>query len=82
MMISRMNRDGNLECMVDNRRNTPSRDRRAHPSGGRRDENQKRPWHRRRRQWLAAMPLLYVGWRRVIGRAKNQAGSGAPHIAA
>jgi hypothetical protein len=45
-----------------------SRDRRAHSRGGRRANDQQKPWYLRRRYWLAAMSLVYVGWRRVIGR--------------
>jgi hypothetical protein len=67
--------------MVDNRRSTESRDRRARPRGGRRDQDQKKPWYMRRRLWLAAVSLIYVGWRRVT-RQGSQAVRGAPHIAA
>jgi hypothetical protein len=51
----------------ENRRDRERRDRRAHPRGGRRDDDQKKPWYLRRRFWLAAASLAFVGWRRVRG---------------
>jgi hypothetical protein len=56
--------------MVGNRRSTEQRDRRAVLRGGRRDGDRKKPWYLRRRLWLAAASLLYVGWRRLTGRPK------------
>lgn len=40
-------------------------DRRARPRSGRRAQDRKKPWYMRRRLWLAAASLMYVGWRRV-----------------
>ena len=54
----------------DNRRDPERRDRRAHPRGGRRDHDQKKPWYLRRRLWLAFASLVFVGWRRVRGLAR------------
>jgi hypothetical protein len=56
--------------MNQNRRSPESRDRRAHPRGGRRQHDNPKPWYLRRRLWLAAASLLYVGWRRMrtLGR--------------
>ena len=51
--------------MKENRRSPETRDRRAHRRGGRRQEDAKKPWYMRRRLWLAAATLLYVGWRRM-----------------
>jgi hypothetical protein len=48
-----------------NRRSSESSDRRANPRGGRREKDTKKPWYMRRRLWLAAASLLYVGWRRM-----------------
>jgi hypothetical protein len=55
--------------MADNR-SSERRDRRARPRGGRRDGDGKKPWYMRRRLWLAAASLIYVGWRRVATRAR------------
>jgi len=56
--------------MVENRRSPDMRDRRAHPRGGRRAQDMKKPWYLRRRLWLAGASLLYVAWRRMrrLGR--------------
>jgi hypothetical protein len=56
--------------MVEERRSTSLRDRRAKPRSGRRNGDEQKPWYMRRRLWLAAASLLYVGWRRVrlLGR--------------
>jgi len=50
-------------------------DRRARPRGGRRNGDQKKPWYMRRRLWLAAASLVYMGWRRVrsLGKTKRLA---------
>jgi hypothetical protein len=68
--------------MTDDRRAIVRRDRRAVSRGGRRDEDPKnKPWYMRRRLWLAAASLAYVGWRRVRGVAggltKHQSGVAA-----
>jgi hypothetical protein len=59
---------------VEERRVGERRDRRAHPRGGRRDGDFKKPWYMRRRLWLAAASLMFVGWRRVrrMTRAETQ----------
>jgi hypothetical protein len=47
-------------------RRTDNRDRRRWPRGGRRPyDNRTKPWYMRRRLWLAAASLLYVGWQRM-----------------
>lgn len=51
--------------MSDDRRTESTRDRRAHPRGGRRQQDAGKPWYMRRRLWLAAASLAYVGWRRM-----------------
>jgi hypothetical protein len=55
---------------MDSNRRSENRDRRAHPRGGRRENDSKKPWYMRRRLWLATASLLYVGWRRMrsLGR--------------
>jgi hypothetical protein len=40
-------------------------DRRARPRGGRRNTDARRPWYQRRKLWLAAASLAFVGWRTV-----------------
>jgi len=40
-------------------------DRRANPRGGRRENDSSKPWYMRRRLWLAAASLFFVGWKRV-----------------
>jgi hypothetical protein len=73
---------GILGRMNPDRRTIATRDRRAHPRGGRRDNDQGKPWYMRRRLWLAAASLLYVGWRRVraLGHARDR--DSGTHIAA
>jgi hypothetical protein len=56
--------DGKLACMDAERRSVTG-DRRARRRGGRRDGDTGKPWYMRRRLWLAAASILYVGWRRV-----------------
>jgi hypothetical protein len=51
--------------MGQERRNSTLRDRRANSRSGRRDNDGKKPWYMRRRLWLAAASLVFVGWRRV-----------------
>jgi hypothetical protein len=51
--------------MADERRGTGARDRRANPRGGRREDDAKKPWYMRRKWWLAAASLAFVGWRRI-----------------
>jgi hypothetical protein len=55
--------------MVD-KRSVERGDRRAVPRGGRREGDQKKPWYLRRRLWLAAASLVFVGWKRLTGRAQ------------
>jgi hypothetical protein len=50
--------------MGQERRNA-THDRRAQSRSGRRDGDRKKPWYMRRRLWLAAASLVFVGWRRV-----------------
>ena len=57
--------------MGDERRGTGPRDRRANPRGGRRDGDAKKPWYMRRKWWLAAVSLAFVGWRRVRSAANG-----------
>ncbi len=65
-----------------NRRNGEHRDRRARARGGRRDGDQKKPWYLRRRLWLAAASLVYVGWRRITGRSTGATNAGGSDLAA
>jgi hypothetical protein len=66
--------------MTEERRSGESRDRRKRPRGGRRPyDNRHKPWYMRRRLWLAAASLVYVGWQRMrrLGRGmKDQDSSG------
>jgi len=62
--------------MTEERRSETQRDRRRRPRGGRRPyDNRTKPWYMRRRLWLAAASLLYVGWQRMRalgGRATDR----------
>lgn len=60
--------------MEQERRSVARRDRRAHSRSGRRDGDGQKPWYMRRRLWLAAASLAFVGWRRVrsIGGGSNR----------
>ena len=40
-------------------------DRRSKPRGGRRGDDSQKPWYMRRRLWLAAASMMFVGWKRV-----------------
>jgi hypothetical protein len=51
--------------MSDEKRIRELSDRRARPRGGRRDNDSPKPWYMRRRMWLAAASMLFVGWKRV-----------------
>jgi hypothetical protein len=57
--------------MNENRRSAENRDRRANPRGGRRAKDARKPWYMRRRLWLAAATLVYVGWRRMRRLARG-----------
>lgn len=59
--------------MNENRRSSGTHDRRAHPRGGRRADDSKKPWYMRRRLWLATASLLYVVWQRMrsFGRRRE-----------
>jgi hypothetical protein len=65
---------------MDQDRRSENRDRRRRPRGGRRPyDNTTKPWYMRRRLWLAAASLLYVGWqrmRRLGNRSRNSDSSG------
>ena len=67
-------RGGKLGSMNEDRRSPEARDRRAHPRGGRREHDREKPWYMRRRLWLAAASLLYVGWRRMKRLARSSEG--------
>jgi hypothetical protein len=66
---------------MDDRRTNDRADRRAHPRGGRRDGERRRPWYVRRRVWLAVASVLYMGWRRVR-RLKGDRADDRPGMAA
>ena len=51
--------------MDDNKRNTGSSDRRAKSRSGRREDDSPQPWYMRRRLWLTAASLVFVGWKRI-----------------
>jgi len=60
--------------MDENQRTTVRSDRRANPRGGRREDDSGKPWYMRRRLWLGAASILFVGWKRVrrrIGRSPD-----------
>jgi hypothetical protein len=65
---------------MDQDRRSENRDRRRRPRGGRRPyDNRTKPWYMRRRLWLAAASLLYVGWqrmRRLGSRSRSNDSSG------
>jgi hypothetical protein len=52
----------------DDRRTTMGADRRARTRGGRRVDDAKHPWWIRHRMWLAFASVMFVGWRRLVGR--------------
>jgi hypothetical protein len=68
--------------MNENRRVQDNRDRRAKPRGGRRRQDAKKPWYMRRRLWLAAASLVYVGWRRMRSFGRSGQGNRSSGIAA
>lgn len=72
-----MQPSGKLAFMSAERR-SETVDRRAGRRGGRRDGDNGKPWYMRRRLWLAAATLLYVGWRRLrtLGAPAQGTGSG------
>lgn len=51
--------------MDENKRTTVRPDRRAKTRGGRREDDSQKPWYMRRRLWLAAASMIFVGWKRV-----------------
>jgi hypothetical protein len=51
--------------MDENKRNTVRSDRRAKSRSGRRADDSPQPWYMRRRLWLAAASLIFVGWKRI-----------------
>jgi hypothetical protein len=65
---------------MDQDRRSENRDRRRRPRGGRRPyDNRTKPWYLRRRLWLAAASLLYMGWQRMRslgGRSRGKDSSG------
>ena len=64
MMSAPTVRDDNLTVMED-KRHVALIDRRARPRGGRRTNDQGKPWYMRRRLWLAVASIAFVGWRRI-----------------
>jgi hypothetical protein len=60
--------------MEQERRRSTLQDRRANPRSGRREADGQKPWYMRRRLWLAAASVIYVGWRklRALGRATDR----------
>jgi len=51
--------------MGDDKRIKELEDRRAGRRGGRRESDSPKPWYMRRRLWLAAASIVFVGWKRV-----------------
>jgi hypothetical protein len=51
--------------MDDNKRNTVRSDRRAKSRSGRREDDSPQPWYMRRRLWLTAASMVFVGWKRI-----------------
>jgi len=56
---------------IDDRRTDARADRRARTRGGRRTLEAGQPWWMRRPLWLAFASVMYVGWRRIVGRKEN-----------
>jgi len=61
-------RDGKLAIVGEERRAAELHDRRTRSRSGRRRTDQEKPWYMRRRLWLAAASLMFVGWRRITAR--------------
>jgi hypothetical protein len=40
-------------------------DRRAKTRSGRREDDSPQPWYMRRRLWLTAASMVFVGWKRI-----------------
>jgi hypothetical protein len=53
------------------RRSTSARDRRVNSRAGRREGERRTPWYLRRRLWLAAVSVMFVGWRRMRAKLTN-----------
>ena len=51
--------------MDENKRSTVRSDRRAKSRNGRREHDAPQPWYMRRRLWLAAAAMMFVGWKRI-----------------
>jgi len=51
--------------MSDDKRIKVFPDRRARPRGGRRGSDSRKPWYLRNGVWLAAVSMIFVGWKRV-----------------
>jgi hypothetical protein len=66
-----------LDFMDDNRSPVRS-DRRANSRSGRRADDSPQPWYLRRRLWLAAASMLFVGWKRVRRIVRPSAGTDVP----
>jgi hypothetical protein len=57
---------------IDDRREDVHNDRRARTRGGRRAHDAKQPWWMRRPLWLGFASVMYVGWRRIVGRKTSE----------
>jgi hypothetical protein len=60
----------------DNRRTVERNDRRARSRGGRRTDDAQKPWYMRRRLWLAAASVAFVGWKRLRNLVGPRSNSG------
>jgi hypothetical protein len=45
-------------------------DRRVRTRNGRRTGESGKAWYRKRRLWLAAVSLVYMGWRRIVNKTR------------
>ncbi|MGH9349219.1 MAG: hypothetical protein ACRD26_18345 [Vicinamibacterales bacterium] len=68
--------------MSEDRRTPELPDRRARPRSGRRQQDGKKPWYLRRRLWLAAASLVFVGWRRMRSFGRRGEGTRPSGLAA
>ena len=56
---------------MERRASEPAADRRTVKRGGRRDDDQGKPWYLRQPILLTTAALLFAGWRRVRGGRKT-----------
>jgi hypothetical protein len=59
-------------AVTTNERRAGDGDRRARTRNGRRSGETGKAWYRKGRLWLAAVSLVYVGWRRIFSRTRTR----------